>query len=46
MFANEFITNNNAVTAVADPNPPIVLDAVTKITEPMVGRAIIEIIIS
>src|ERR671932_1347356 len=43
MFANEFITSNNAVTAVAAPNLPIVLDAVTKTIEPIVGKAMIAI---
>jgi len=44
MFANEFIPSNNAVTALAAPNLPIVLDAVIKTIEPIVGKAITEII--
>jgi hypothetical protein len=33
MFANEFIPSNSAVTALAAPNFPIVLDAVMKTRE-------------
>jgi hypothetical protein len=44
MFANEFITINNAVTAVAAPNFPIVLDAIIKTIEPIIGKAMIAII--
>jgi hypothetical protein len=44
MFAKEFIPNNSAVTALAAPNLPIVLAAVTKIIEPIVGKAMIAIV--
>lgn len=43
MFANEFIPSNNAVTALAAPNFPIVLDAVMKTREQISGNEIIAI---
>jgi hypothetical protein len=44
MFARELIPSNKAVTALAAPNLPIVLEAVIKMSELIVGKAIIAII--
>jgi len=43
IFVNEIIASNNAVTALAPPNFPMVLDAVIKTMEFIAGKAIMAI---